>query len=590
MNTKLYYKKLSQLLNDKEQKTALLSSQNTIVLAGPGSGKTSVLTLKAAHILNNQVSPRGVACITYSREAALEMKQRLIDYGLNNDKRLYVGTIHNFCLSQILIPFAEAFRLLLPIPIKIASKQEIKTAFTTAKEKVSVSDNIKEIEMNVERRNMIGSLSSIKPRSYEIALNIALEYEKELHSKGVIDFEDIINFSVKLIQEQDFIKNALTAKYPWILVDEYQDLGKPLHEIILALLYNTSIKLFIVGDPDQSIYSFTGANPGFMQELINTKMFLEVQLKNNYRSPQDIVEASITVLGEPRRYTSVGNDFTAKFLFYECTNGWEEQFNYIAKIIVPKCEHDGIPREEIGILIKNHTEIIKCKQILEESGIPCYISNMNFERTDLINWLEKCAQWCVDSKSTSIMELFFEWCNKFNLNNIYNLQDVTAIVNFTKALNSLGSGLLVGWIDNLFKVFDIMNNVTIDEKENLKDFLYSIKSDEFKDYTVSMFCKIGKPIDQVVLLTWFAAKGLEFDVVVLTGMDEGVMPDYNAAKDSEKLLEQCRMCFVGVSRAKQQCFLLRSSQYTIYSKKYNKYYTRNYTASRFWNLLKEKFS
>lgn len=589
--TELYYKRLEQLNRDRMQRKALESEGNTVVLAGPGSGKTSVLTIKATNILNRVSEPYGVACITYSREASIVMNKRIISYGVNVKKRLFVGTIHNFCISKILVPFSQIFGLKLPFPLKIATSTVRYETFETAKKLVEGSDNVTETNMNTERRNQVGNLSTIKPPTYDVAMKTAIEYERILHSKGFIDFEDIINYSVQLIQDQEYVRESLFARYPWILIDEYQDLGKPLHEIVLSLLFFTRINIFIVGDPDQSIYSFTGANPKYMNELLKTNKFEKVVLENNYRCPQGIIDASIDVLGQKRVYYSASEDSTeAKMEFYELANGWEDQFKYIAENIIPQIDKEGINREEIAVLIKNHVEIEKCKELLEKYGIECYISKLGFERTPLINWLENCAMWCSDPSNIPFIELFNIWCNNFDQLNRFNPLNSTSIIVFRDILTKAnGKRILAEWIDILIKELDILSIVDIDELENLVLFYGIAKSEDFNKYTVDMFSKIGKPINQVVLLTWFAAKGLEFETVILTGMDEGIMPDYNAIKDPDKLQEQCRMCFVGVSRAKKHCILLRSKQYTIYSKKYGKHFTNPYEASRFWDILIEKY-
>lgn len=586
MYTKIYKNKLNQLLQDDRQKIAFLSSKPTVVLAGPGSGKTAVLTLKAAKIITEINGPRGAACITYSQEAAFEMKQRINSYGIVDERRLFVGTIHHFCISDILNPYAKTFKVELLYPLTIASKKERQMAFTKARDTIEAGEEVNELEMNVERRNKAGSLSSIVPPTYDLALKVAIEYERELHSIGVIDFEDIINYSVKLIQEQEYVRKALTAKYQWIFVDEYQDLGKPLHEIVLSLFHNTKIKLYIVGDPDQSIYSFNGANPNYMHELLDLAGFFIVQLKNNYRSPQAIVDASVLVLDKDRVYTGIAEK-TAEFKFHECDDDWCDQFEFLASKIIKECDDEGIAREEVGVLIKGHKEIALCKQILEKHGIDCYISKRTFDRTTLINWFEKCAQWLQNNASMPMADLFYEWCSKFNLDKFYDIQDRSSIIKFAHKLRSCNKDTLINWIIDMLKLFKVENNISDDEKENLENFKEAIISDEFRSYTLSMFSKIGKPINQVVLLTWFAAKGLEFDAVVLTGMDEKMMPNYSALQNEEKMLEQRRMCFVGVSRSKRKCYLTRSNQYTIYSSKYHKYYTHDYKPSRFWNELKK---
>ena len=587
MYTEDFIKKLDLLSKDSKQKEALQSTGSTIVLAGPGSGKTAVLTVKAAIILQEQAKPRGVACITYSQDASLEMRERLDSYGITDKRRLFVGTIHHFCIAEIL-KYAEIFSVRLPYPLKIASRKERENAFSIAKDMVDDSQSVSELQMNVERRNKAGSLSSVTPPSYDLALKVAIEYEKELHKNGVIDFEDIINYSVKLIQEQDYVRNALMAKYTWIFIDEYQDLGKPLHEIVLSLFYNTKINLFIVGDPDQSIYSFTGANPNYMNELLAIGSFYPIRLENNYRSPQKIVDASALVLGENRNYTGLTNK-NAEFYFHECLDDWEEQFRYLATTIIPECDVAGINREEIGILIKGHKQIALCKQILQQYNISSYVSKMDFEKSTLINWVEKCAQWLCDHTSISLVSLMNEWCNNFNLDGHFDPLDGTSITRFAYQLENCDKSTLLNWINNMISTFNIEDNIIDDEKENLVNFIGAVQSDDFKCYDLSMFSKIGKPINQVVLSTWFAAKGLEFDAIILMGMDEGMMPDYKALDDEEILREQQRMCFVGVSRARKKCFLTRSNQYSIYSSRYHRYYSHDYQPSRFWNDLKARY-
>jgi DNA helicase-2/ATP-dependent DNA helicase PcrA len=589
--TQLYYELLGQLKKDEMQRRALESKGNTVVLAGPGSGKTSVLTLKATGTLEKLCEPYGIACITYGREASIEMEQRIYSYGVNRQRRLFIGTIHSFCVSKILAPFGEMFEVRLPYPLKVATSSQRERAFKKAKEITEGSDSIGEANMNTERSNRVGKLSSIRPPSYDVALKTAIAYEQIIHSQGIIDYEDIINYSVQLMQERDYVRDSLSARFPWILIDEYQDLGKPLHEIVLSLLSFTSINLFIVGDPDQSIYSFTGANPGYMYELLQSGKFDKVVLENNYRSPQGIIDASIHVLGQPREYYAASDKHgEATFDFVECDNGWEDQFEFIARSVIPKYDTEGIPREEIAVVIKHHDQINACRGILEGHGIKCYVSKLGFDRTRLINWLESCAAWSANSSSVPFVDLFMTWCNNFDTNDTFDPMDPRSIIVFRGIIEAASQkSNLAEWVDVLIEQLNIPSIVSFDEQENLRRFQTLVRSEEFEEYTIDMFSKIGKPSKQVVLLTWFAVKGLEFEAVILTGMDEGFMPDYKATKDPEKLREQSRMCFVGVSRAKKHCILLRSKQYTIFSTRYGKYYTHPYRSSRYWDALIEKY-
>src|SRR5690606_19432584 len=123
------------------------------------------------------------------------------------------------------------------------------------------------------------------------ALAAAVEYESRLHTTGQVDYIDIVKYATLLIQNEQYVRNCLEAKFPWILIDEYQDLGKPLHEMILSIFSSTNIKIFAVGDPNQSIYSFNGAIPHYLLELYENPHIRSIKLLTNFRSNQGIINA-----------------------------------------------------------------------------------------------------------------------------------------------------------------------------------------------------------------------------------------------------------------------------------------------------------
>jgi DNA helicase-2/ATP-dependent DNA helicase PcrA len=195
--------KYLQIVDDEKQRQAYYSKGNSAVIAGPGSGKTAVLTMKTMYLLENEINdPQGIACITYSREAVREIKDRLKLLGYNNTHRnSFFGTIHAFCIAEVLIPFARLFNYFkLPIILRIATKQERIDAFQKALAKLRFESRQVNIEeMNRERKLSIAGISNIEIPSYDIALQVAREYEEILHSADVIDFEDIVNYSTILI-------------------------------------------------------------------------------------------------------------------------------------------------------------------------------------------------------------------------------------------------------------------------------------------------------------------------------------------------------------------------------------------------------
>lgn len=260
-----FEKKLQEISKDDMQFAAYKAVNNTVIIAGPGSGKTTVLTLKVIQLLTEMIyPPRGLACLTYSTEAAREFKDRLAKLGLEKRKNVFLGTVHSFCLAEIIIPFASLYpQYKIPVPIRIISEAEKKRLFNSQ----DYAGNPKLTDVDKERTRNIHGISRVEIESYDIALKAAISFEELLMQEGYLDFISMIKLAVELIKNEPYVRKALEANYPWIIVDEYQDLGKPLHELILTLLDLTKIKVFAVGDADQSIYDFQGAAPDYLIEL-----------------------------------------------------------------------------------------------------------------------------------------------------------------------------------------------------------------------------------------------------------------------------------------------------------------------------------
>src|SRR5690625_625650 len=360
-NMSLYLQKLELLKTDPDQLTAFESNSSTVVKAGPGSGKTTVLTLKVIQLLNERIKkPRGLACVTYSREAVREFTERLEDYKFKSCSNVFLGTVHSFCMAEIIAPFAHLFSYDIPLPLKIISEEQKKKIFTEIINHFNYDPkSISIIDMDKERNLIIEGLSEVAVENYDIALNVAKEYENRIHSMGLIDFIDIVKYATLLIQNESYVRLCVEAKFQWIMIDEYQDLGKPLHEMILSIISTTSIKVYAVGDQDQSIYGFNGAHPGYLDELASSPKIFSVELKTNYRSHQDIIDASLKSLNQQDRAYSAGRSFQhdAEFHFISCAEELEDQYRAVAYDIIPECMENGISLNEIGILVKGNKDV-----------------------------------------------------------------------------------------------------------------------------------------------------------------------------------------------------------------------------------------
>jgi len=583
-----FNKKLAQIEKDELQLEAYNTNDSTVVLAGPGSGKTTVLTLKVMRLLYEKISePRGIACVTYSREAAREFKDRLIKIGLPNRKNVFLGTVHSFCLAEVIGPYSKLYpKYNIPSPIKLISDKQKNSVFNKLKADKKVDIDI--LKMDKERTRKIEGISKIITPVNNIAFELAMDYESELEKLGLIDYISIVKFSTMLIQNEEYVRTCLEAKFPWLIIDEYQDLGKPLHEMVLSLITNTTMKYFAVGDPDQSIYDFQGASPEYLLELGSDFSKNTIRLTNNYRSAKKIIKASEVVLGENRNYVANGplKEFAAEIEFVTCENEIYEQIQEAVKRIQTDYQQ-GIPYHEMAILCGNKYQIADVCKCLQENLIDFYISKHPFEVSDIIKWLQKCAGWIME-QNVSFDEIYLFW---EELNRNVELLIDEKIIRLKRELynvlvESEKQKNLKQWIvyilDEL-EIYQLLENIDVfpDENDNIIILKNSMEMLPYKEYSLLDFYNMTTPENQVVVSTRHGSKGLEFDVIYMIGMEEGSFPYYNCSKSEEE--ESYRICFVCVSRARKKCILLYSKHITLETR--NGLWIKDCKPTRFWNML-----
>lgn len=582
-----FEKKLQEIREDDMQLAAYKAVNNTVVIAGPGSGKTTVLTLKVMQLLAEVIyPPRGLACLTYSTEAVREFKSRLVKLGLEKRKNVFLGTVHSFCLSEIITPFAALYpQYKIPLPIRIISEAEKNRLFDSQ----NYEGTPKLIDVDKERTRNIKGISRVAIESYDIALKAAISFEELLIQNGYLDFISMVKKSVELIKNEPYVRKALEAKYPWIIVDEYQDLGKPLHELILTLLNLTRIKVFAVGDADQSIYDFQGAAPDYLVELSQRQDVSCIHLKNNYRSSQTIVDASEYVLKSSRGYFASGKlrDYHAKLEFIECPKGMDEQYERVIEQI-SRFHTEGIPYHEIAVLVGNNKQVAELAQECSRQNIPAYIARQSFRLTDLIIWTQNCAKWVSDKCSVSFDEICSTWKSFISQKRIISEDDYFLLkrtIFQTLTASKVYTDNLSEWLCYLDKEVGIVSAFTAserypDEIDNFNKLLETARSHDTQ-LTIKFLTRLGIPENQVVLTTRHSSKGLEFDVVVLPGMEKDSFPSYYD-NTPRKLAEARRLCFVSVSRARKACILIRSKNL---QNKYGRWFSKE--PSPFWVALQE---
>ncbi|WP_454495751.1 ATP-dependent helicase [Bacillus toyonensis] len=570
----VYLEKVKMLENDREQKIAYNSKGSIVIKAGPGSGKTNVLTLKMAKLLKEEIKfPRKIACITFSNEATKEIKERvqqLIEYDENNS---FIGTIHSFCLSQILKPYVKLFEYGIDQEFKIISKEEKKKWIDEIKENLSIEPNMLSMtEIDRERTYMIEGESQVTIESYDIALQVATTYEDKLLENNMVDFISMVKIATKMIQNEPYLRKCLEARFPYILIDEYQDLGKPLHEMVLTLIKKTNITIIVVGDPNQTIYGFNGAIPKYLLELENIAKFDGIELKNNYRSHQEILDISSNTMNLPAGFFNAKKSMekAPEINLIKLKGSHNAQYQYIADEIIPTCLKNGIKLSNIAILIRAKNKVKDCQKILEEKGIPHYVMIFEFNRGNFIRFLEDCAAWILNNRKIYFKDLLNKWITfKYDTapaNKIINEERIFLYLTLISSKEHISG--LVTWIKFIYNKLNIKEIIVsssrhIDDTNDFRDFVKYIINNKEK-IGIEKFSNLGVQGETVSLLTMHSSKGLEYEVVIMPAMEEGTFPFYKV-QESE-MEEEKRIFFVSLTRTKSSCYFLMSKSLYGYSK------------------------
>ena len=548
------------------------------VLAGPGSGKTRVLVAKVARLLTQRASgPRGVACITLNNEAVREMRKRLGELGLKPSKGLFIGTIHSFCLACIVAPFGHLFREDLASKFSVAGFRQQERTLEKAVDTLGLGGRPAEWKNQFDRYRRTHPFRETDQWREDPQLAELIEtYENVLHSQGLLDFDDMILMALDLIRQQRFVRSALEARFPFLVVDEYQDLGYPLHVMVRLLMKEIDIELFAVGDPDQSIYGFTGADPSYLRELAEDSAVHRVQLNMNYRSAQQIIDGSQVALApeEPRDYRSSRYDVAGELTFKECPQGLDEQARVIATQIIPALEAKGIPSGQITILYIDRRDQLVLSKVLDEAGIK-YAGerDQRYPRTPFTRWLEDVAAWCSLFPHTQqgpqlgqIFNTYAEMNEEAGIS--IDSGDLAARSKFFESLAGLATREmpLIAWLERIEALLNLERclSARTDHPDDPVDWAF-IKGrcqagEVLAEFTMDDFARCGGRPDTVTLTTLHSSKGLEYEAVIMPGLEEGRLPGYRA-NSAGAMAEARRVFYVGMTRAKDVIYMLYSGWY-----------------------------
>lgn len=600
----LFFQDLELIKKDDKQYEAYQSMENSVIIAGPGSGKTRVLTLKAVTLSQSHIhKPCGLACISFSRESVRELKKRLKSYGYIPSSKDFIGTVHSFSLLHVIQPFAHLYpQYNVKYPIKILPDETKENIYSSVLKELKIDDqhDLSLVDINKHRSLSLRGRSKVNMESSELIAKAAEIYEAKIRETKFIDFTNIINLSARIINEQEYVRETLKSQFPWLLVDEYQDLGKALHEMILELVFNAGIKLYAVGDTNQSIYGFTGGYPDFLLELTRNDNIKTIELVSNYRSSQHIIDASIEALSPvppyPKYVAGKRKDDIADFTFITCEAEMEPQYEVVAKKVIPNLLAKGTPLNEIGIITSSNTQIHHMAHFMQQQEIPFFIVNWSFENSAVVVWLQDCSSWCTNKDAQSFEELFKFWKNLVSNHHDFreNWEIIRLKSTFYKVLTeSIIKTNVHEWLTyfiNNLELRDTLNDSDIypNEIKNLEELLKEAKLHNLKNVNISRFANLGFPENQVTITTRHSSKGLEFEAVILMGMEEERFPHFSHLGNPIALAEDQRLCYVCISRAKKSCILLRSEIYNIPTRRGN-IWRKPFEPSRFWVSLHDKF-
>ena len=610
-------------LNEKQYQAVKNTEGPCLVIAGAGSGKTKVLTHKIAYLIEeNKIKPWNILAITFTNKAANEMKQRVQNLIGEIAQDMWIGTFHSICV-RILRRYIDRIGFDSSFIIFDASDQ--RTLVKQCMKNLQIDDKL------FNDRAVLAEISNAKnemlePEQYAVRANgdfrkekistIYQEYQNKLRENNAIDFDDIINYTIKILMDNPDLLELYSNRFRYVLVDEYQDTNKAQFTLV-TLLASKHGNITVVGDNDQGIYSFRGADISnilnFERDFPGTKI---IKLEQNYRCTGNILKVANEVIkNNEAKYDKklwTENDIGNLPKVYSAENEYDE-----GTYIVEQIEH--LKREEyykysdFAVLYRMNTQSRAIEDILRRENIPYKIvGGLKFyerkEIKDIIAYLrliqnpsdnlslqriinepkrgigktslENVAK--VSAQNSESMYEIIKNAEQYGLNRVYlnSREFISTMEELIVKKDEISISELIKLTlkkTGYTKALEEENTVEAENRiENLEEFLtVAIEfEEEFAENKLSDFLEgitlssdldnLEEQEESVTLMTLHSAKGLEFPVVFLVGMEEGIFPGYKSIAEPKELEEERRLCYVGITRAKENLFLTCAKQRTMF--------------------------
>ncbi|KKU10112.1 MAG: ATP-dependent DNA helicase PcrA [Candidatus Woesebacteria bacterium GW2011_GWB1_45_5] len=559
-------------LNSRQKEAVTYTGGPLLVLAGAGSGKTKVLTHRVAYFIQkNLIKPENALLLTFTNKAANEMKERIFD--LTDGNTPMTGTFHSFSAKILRI---DGKHIGIPPGFVIYDDQD---------QKDLIKQILEKMDLSTDRYNpgaILNDISDAKnqmlgPTEYsefarsewrEIIVKVYAEYQKALKENGALDFDDLLIKTVVLFKEVPEILKKWQKRLTHIFVDEWQDTNK-IQYVLTKILVGKRKNFTAVGDASQSIYSWRGADYRNINYL--TKDYPDIKIVNleqNYRSTQNILNAANSVIskntGHPvlKLWTEKGRG--AKIKMYSARNGFDE-----AEFVVEEAKHLTSRYSDVAVLYRTNAQSRVLEEAFLHAGVPyTLVGGVRFydrkEIKDVIAYLRLLVN-PKDSVSRKRVE-------KIGKRKYEKFEE------FRRELTNIENLSTLDLLDEVVRVTDFLSLFQKESEENLAR-LENIKelrsvATEFPDITeflenVALIesgpARTSK--DAVTLMTLHAAKGLEFPIVFIVGMEEGLFPHSRSLMDSSQLEEERRLAYVGITRAKENLYLSYASRRLYFGEK-----------------------